>query len=103
MPARRAVLLLPLLLAAPAATQTPPRTAADPLTEICAGFLDQNSLKVGGSADKLCGCLVREVTGQLSRSEMETYERFNAAARPLPSALQAKISGIAVQCLNEAR
>jgi hypothetical protein len=52
---------------------------------------------------RLCGCLVREVKGQLSRAEMETYDRLNAAARPLPPALQNKITGIAVQCLTAAR
>jgi hypothetical protein len=79
------------------------QTAADPLQEICAGFLEQNSLSISGDAQRLCTCLVREVQAKLSRGEMETYDSYNAAAKPLPPALQNKISGIAVQCLGEAK
>jgi hypothetical protein len=92
-----------LLMSAASQAQTLPKTSGDPLEEICSGFLEQNSLQIGGSGAKLCTCLVREVKGKLSRAEMETYDRANAAARPLPPALQEKISGIAVQCLTEAR
>lgn len=88
-------------LAAPALAQ--PQTGNDPLLEICSGFLEQNSLKVSGDAARLCNCLVREVKGKLSRSEMETYDRLNAQSRPLPPALQNKISNIAIQCLTEAQ
>lgn len=83
--------------------QTVPKTSGDPLEEICSGFLQQNNLTISGSAARLCTCLVREVKGKLSRSEMEAYDRANANAQPLPPALQEKITGIAVQCLTEAR
>ena len=83
--------------------QPAPKNSGDPLQDICSGFLEQNNLKVGGSAAKLCGCLVREVKGKLSRPEMEAYDKANAAAKPLPPALQEKISTIAVQCLTEAQ
>jgi len=100
----RSVIAVAVMLCASAAfAQTAPKTSGDPLEEICSGFLEQNSLQIGGSAQKLCTCLVREVKGKLSRAEMETYDRANAAAKPLPPALQDKISGIAVQCLTEAR
>ncbi len=79
------------------------RAAGDPLMEICSGFLSQNGLAVGGDAGRLCTCLVREVKGKLSKPEMETYDRQNAAGQPLPAALQNKITGIATQCLTEAR
>ncbi len=83
--------------------QTVPKNSGDPLQDICSGFLEQNSLKVSGSAAKLCSCLVREVKGKLSRTEMEAYDKANAAAKPLPAALQEKIGTIAVQCLTEAQ
>jgi hypothetical protein len=86
-----------------AQAQTLPKSSGDPLAEICSGFVEQNNLTVSGDVGKLCGCLVREIKGQLSRAEMETYDRLNAAGRPLPNGLQAKITGIAVQCLTAAR
>jgi hypothetical protein len=76
---------------------------ADPLLQLCSGFLDQNGVAIKGDANRLCGCLVREVQGKLSRPEMETYDRANAAGQPLPASLQNKITGIAVRCLTEAR
>jgi hypothetical protein len=97
------VALVFCLFALPALAQTMPKTSGDPLEEICSGFLEQNGLKVSGDMGRLCGCLVREVKGQLSRAEMENYDRLNAAGRPLPPALQNKISGIAVQCLTAAK
>ncbi len=90
------------LLASGANAQTLPKTSGDPLMEICSGFLEQNRLNVSGDAQRLCTCLVREVKGKLSAAEMETYDKYAAAAKPLPDALQNKISGIAVQCLTEA-
>jgi hypothetical protein len=93
-----------ILCASAASAQTAPRQGGgDPLEEICSGFLDQNNLSIGGNAGKLCTCLVREVKGKLSRREMEVYDQANAVAKPLPPALQEKITGIAVQCLTEAR
>jgi hypothetical protein len=92
-----------MMFATVAHAQSLPNNSGDPLQEICSGFLEQNNLNIGGSVAKLCTCLVREVKGKLSRTEMETYDKFNAAAKPLPPALQDKISGIAVQCLTEAK
>jgi hypothetical protein len=92
-----------MLWASVSPAQTLPKTSGDPLEEICSGFLEQNSLKVGGDMAKLCTCLVREVKGQLSRTEMETYDRLNAAAKPLPNALQNKVTNIALQCLTAAQ
>lgn len=92
-----------LLCAGAAQGQTLPQSSGDPLHDICSGFLDQNSLAVSGDAKRLCTCLVREVKGQLTRGEMELYDKLNAAAKPLPTSLQNKISGIAVQCLTEAQ
>ena len=100
---RTMIALVVLLLSGVAHAQSLPNNSGDPLQEICSGFLEQNNLSIGGSVAKLCTCLVREVKGKLSRSEMETYDKFNAAAKPLPPALQDKISGIAVQCLTDAR
>ena len=97
-----AVIML-MLWASVAPAQTVPKASGDPLQEICSGFLEQNSLKVGGDMAKLCTCLVREVKGQLSRTEMETYDKLNAAAKPLPAALQNKVTNIAVQCLTAAQ
>lgn len=71
--------------------------------EICSGFLDQNGLQISGDAKRLCTCLVREVKGKLSEDEMRVYDQLNQAGRPLADALQSKITGIAVQCLTEAR
>jgi len=92
-----------VLCATVAQAQTVPQGSGDPLQDICSGFLEQNSLKISGSAAKLCTCLVREVKGKLSRAEMEAYDKANAAAKPLPAGLQDKITGIAVQCLTEAQ
>lgn len=106
----RALVIAAAILISPAgfartvqAQAIPNSPGGDPLIEICSGFLEQNSLKVGGDMARLCSCLVREVKGKLSRAEMETYDKYNAAAKPLPNALQNKISGIAVQCLTEAQ
>ncbi len=92
-----------VLLNSTAHAQTLPKTSGDPLMEICSGFLEQNRLTVSGNAGKLCGCLVREVQSKLNRAEMEAYDAATAAAKPLPPALQNKISGIATQCLTEAQ
>lgn len=97
------VLLSAVSLHGAAIAQSPPKTQGDPLMEICSGFLDQNSLSISGDAKRLCSCLVREVKGKLSKAEMEVYDRRNQAGQPLPDALQNKITGIAVQCLTEAR
>jgi hypothetical protein len=99
----RAAFVAALFLSSAVTAQTLPKTAGDPLMDICSGFLEQNRLNVSGDAQRLCACLVREVTGKLSRGEMETYDKYAAAAQPMPPALQNKISGIAVQCLNEAK
>lgn len=96
-------LVLTVFAIGPAVAQTAPKSSGDPLMEICSGFLTQNNLNISGDAARLCGCLVREVKGKLSKAEMEVYDRNNAAGRPLPAALQNKITGIAVQCLTEAR
>ncbi|MBL8628843.1 MAG: hypothetical protein JNM81_04400 [Rhodospirillaceae bacterium] len=100
----RALLIAAAVLASSVASaQTLPKSSGDPLVEICSGFLEQNRLTVGGDMALLCNCLVREVKAKLSSAEMETYDKYNAAAKPLPPALQNKISGIAVQCLSEAQ
>jgi hypothetical protein len=100
---RTMIALAVIFFAIAAQAQSLPNNSGDPLQDICSGFLEQNNLKVSGSAAKLCTCLVREVKGKLSRTEMETYDKLNASAKPLPTALQNKISGIAVQCLTEAQ
>ncbi|MDX2222178.1 MAG: hypothetical protein SFV21_05490 [Rhodospirillaceae bacterium] len=89
-----------ILAAAAGAAQAPP---GDPLMGICSGFLAQPGVAISADANRLCTCLVREVKAGLSRAEMETYDRANAAGQPLPAALQGKITGIAVQCLGEAK
>lgn len=89
--------------ASPGLAQTMGATNGDPLLEICSGFLEQNRLAISGDAGRLCSCLVREVQSKLSRQEMEVYDSYNAAAKPLPAALQKKITGIATQCLGEAK
>jgi hypothetical protein len=83
-----------------AAAQTPP---GDPLMGICSGFLAQPGVAISADATRLCTCLVREVKAGLSRAEMETYDRATAAGQALPAELQGKITGIAVQCLGEAK
>ncbi|MBL8643384.1 MAG: hypothetical protein JNK21_05580 [Rhodospirillaceae bacterium] len=98
-----AAAVLAATLAFHAAHAQLPATGNDALLEICSGFLEQNRLTISGDAQRLCTCLVREVQGKLSRGEMETYDSYAAAAKPLPGALQNKISGIAVQCLTEAK
>lgn len=83
-----------------AAAQTPP---GDPMMGLCAGFLAQPGVAISADATRLCTCLVREVKGRLSRAEMEVYDRATAAGQALPAELQGKITGIAVQCLGEAK
>lgn len=86
------------LAASAGAAQAP----GDPLMGICSGFLAQPGVAISADATRLCTCLVREVKGRLSRAEMDTYDRANAAGQALPPEVQAKITGIAVQCLGEA-
>ena len=86
-----------------AQAQTLPQSTGDPLHDICSGFVSQNNLTISGDVQRLCTCLVREVKGKLSTAEMEVYDKNTSAAQPLPQALQAKISGIALQCLTEAK
>lgn len=100
---RFVIIALVSLIANTAIAQTVPKSSGDPLQEICTGFMEQNRLNISGDAQRLCTCLVREVQGKLSRTEMEAYDKAAAAAQPMPQALQAKISGIAVQCLTEAQ
>ena len=84
---------------------TPPVQAqsTDPIQAICTSFLMANNLRAGASPDILCGCLVREITTQMSTDEMIAYQRSIQNRTPMADSLSAKINGIAETCLSEGR
>lgn len=100
----RAGLVLCGLLAA--ATSAPAQTSApgaNPLHDICSGFLAQSGQGVAGDQAKLCGCLVEQTQSQLTRPEMEAYAAATQNGQQPPPAVMQKVMNVAVQCLNAAR
>lgn len=76
---------------------------ADPLMDICSGFLEQSGQGVSGDSQRLCACLTRETQTRLSRQEMQVYSDATRQGRSPPDSVMQKVLGIARQCLNEAR
>lgn len=95
------ILALTAFFSVPAVAQAP-TAGANPMMQMCSALLGQSG-QIAADGQRLCACLVREVPAKLSDAEMQLYDRSNAAGQPLPDALQAKITGIAVQCLAAAR
>jgi hypothetical protein len=96
------ILLLAALLASGAAfAQTPPNNSNDPLKEICTGFLAQSGAGVSGDQAKLCTCLVGETQKQLTRQEMEIYNKATSSGAQPPAAIMQKVMGIATLCLTQ--
>lgn len=87
-----------LLIAGTAGAQT-----KDPLQEICASFLAQGGASVGGDHARLCTCLIGETQKQLTRQEMEIYNKAATTGQEPPPAIMNKVLGIATQCLTQAR
>jgi len=85
-----------------ALAQDPP-PGNDFMMQMCSGFLKQPGVEIAADGQRLCDCLIREVKAKLSTPEMQAYDRATLGSQPMPEALQAKITGIAVQCLGEAR
>jgi hypothetical protein len=79
--------------------QAPPAGTGDPLKDICTGFLAQSGAGVAGDQAKLCTCLVAETQKQLSRQEMEVYDKAASTGAPPPPAIMQKVMGIAALCL----
>lgn len=87
-----------LFIAGAASAQT-----KDPLQEICTGFLTQGGAGVGGDHARLCTCLVGETQKQLTRQEMEIYNKAATTGQEPPPAIMKKVLGIATLCLTQAR
>jgi hypothetical protein len=77
--------------------------AKDPLQEICSGFLAQGGGSVTGDHAKLCSCLVGETQKQLTRQEMEAYNKAATTGQPPPPAIMEKVIGVATLCLTQSR
>ena len=96
-------MLIVLSIAAPAyGQQSAPKSGADPLQEICTGFLQQGGQGVSGDRNRLCTCLVRETKNRLTEPEMRAYNRAAETGQPPPEAVMQKVMGIAAACLTEA-
>ena len=95
---KKTALLSTLLLGSAALAQSTP---SDPLKEICTSFLAQGAGTVGGDHQKLCTCLVSQT--QLTRQEMEIYNKAATSGQPPPPAIMQKVVGIATTCLTQAR
>ena len=77
--------------------------AKDPLQEICSSFLAQGGGSVSGDHAKLCSCLVGETQKQLTRQEMEAYNKAATTGQPPPPAVMDKVIGVATLCLTQSR
>lgn len=96
------LIALAVLVSGGASAQTAPKQT-DPLQEICTGFLAQSGAGVAGDQNKLCACLVAETQRQLTRQEMEAYNRAASSGAPPPAAVMQKVMGVATTCLTQAR
>jgi len=86
--------------AMPVAAQTLPQSSANPLQEICSGFLEQSGQGISGDQAKLCACLVTQVQAGLTRAEMEAYAAATQNGQQPPPAVMQKVVSIATQCLT---
>lgn len=94
------VATLVVLASGPAVAQrTAAGPTADPLQNICTGFLDQAGQGVSGDRAKLCECLVRETKARLTAQEMATYNKAGETGQPPPPAIMEKVLAIATTCL----
>jgi len=82
--------------------QTLPPSSADPLRDICTGFLQQGGGSVAGDQQKLCTCLVAQTQKQLTHDEMVAYHAAAVTGQPPPPAIMQKVVGIATLCLTQA-
>lgn len=95
------IILLFVAMASPAlAQQSQSRAPADPLQDICTGFLEQGGQGISGDRNKLCSCLVRETKARLTPQEMEIYNKAGTTGQPPPPAIMEKVIGIATACLT---
>ena len=97
---KKIALLSTLLIGSAALAQSVP---SDPLKEICSNFLAQGAGTVGGDHQKLCTCLVSQTQAQLTRQEMEIYNKAATSGQQPPPAIMQKVVGIATTCLTQAR
>lgn len=97
------VFLAAVLACGIAVAQAPPATSADPLKEICTGFLAQGGVGISGDHARLCTCLVGETQKRLTRQEMEIYNKATSSGGQPPPAIMDKVVGIATMCLTQAR
>lgn len=97
----RSFFLLTIMLGGSAFAQAPATTPSDPLRDICTGFLAQSGAGISGDQAKLCACLVGETQKQLTRAEMEAYNKASASGAQPPPAIMRKVMGIATLCLTQ--
>jgi hypothetical protein len=100
---RGLLLISALLVGGAVAAQQSPKASADPLREICSGFLAQSGAGVSGDHARLCTCLVGETQKQLTRQEMELYNKAASSGQPPPAEIMQKVLGIAATCLTQSR
>jgi hypothetical protein len=79
-----------------------PAATADPMMSMCSGLLTESGAGMTGK-DKLCRCLINEVTAKLTVDEMTAYAQANANSQTPPQAVMDKVTGIATGCLNQSR
>lgn len=89
-------------LAVSAQSRNAPSSAADPTMSLCSGLLAESGVAMTGK-DKLCKCLISEVTSKLTADEMVAYAQANMNSQTPPAAVMDKVMGIATRCLTQAR
>jgi hypothetical protein len=100
----RAVLLLSTLLwtSAASAQSTSTSLTSDPMMAVCSGLLTEGGSGITGK-DKLCSCLINQVTANLTAEEMSAYATANLKSQAPLQEVTDKVTAIATRCLSQAR
>jgi hypothetical protein len=69
---------------------------------LCSGLLSQSGVATTGQ-DKLCNCLISQVTSKLSADDMMAYAQATMNSQTPPPAVMDKVMGIATSCLNQSK
>jgi hypothetical protein len=100
----RILLLLIAVMWSPmvSAQSSVPSASTDPSMSLCSGLLTESGVGMTGK-DKLCSCLISQVTSQLTADEMTAYAQANMNSQSPPQTVMDKVMGIATRCLSQSR
>lgn len=96
------VLAAVLWTSASFAQSTSNASSGDPMMAMCSGLLTESGSGITGK-DKLCNCLINQVTANLTAEEMSEYASANLNSETPPQAVTDKVTAIATSCLNQAK